>query len=106
MLHNFNAQNVANMLWAWSKLDANPGVDALHALSRDLLRKISSFLPQNLVNTIYAYAKLFTGPWAAELAPPELAEERKTVTPNPTELLSRKSGPLFRPPHQFQPPQI
>ena len=39
MLHNFNAQNLANMLWAWSKLDANPGVDALHVLSRDLLRK-------------------------------------------------------------------
>jgi len=62
-------QNLANMLWAWAKLEYTPHPDALWSFLAEVQRRLSTqtFSSQNVVNCLYAVARIVTSPSAADL---------------------------------------
>ena len=50
----FNAQNVANTLWAYAKMGRKPGTGLLKALEG----RAGTFNAQNVANTLWAYATM------------------------------------------------
>jgi hypothetical protein len=64
MLHmqagNFNATDIANLIWAYAKVSGGIKVDGqlLDALAKAALNDIADFSPQDLANTAWAFATL------------------------------------------------
>ena len=54
---DFNPQNVANMLWAFAKLDYNPRCGLVALLAEEAMQKLPQFVSQNVSNMLWAFAK-------------------------------------------------
>ena len=48
-LAGFNAQNLANSVWAYANLGLSPGEEALDAYARASIERMGEATPQNLV---------------------------------------------------------
>ena len=64
------------LLWAFAKLDHNPGSGLLGAAASAALAAMPRFNPQNMANTLWAYATLGHYPGTALL---DAAAERQLV---------------------------
>ncbi|KAK9864416.1 hypothetical protein WJX84_005546 [Apatococcus fuscideae] len=61
-LNKFNAQNIANLIWAFASLaqsgDKSTFIDLFDGAAAAAEKQMGSFSPQNAANTIWAFAKL------------------------------------------------
>ncbi|KAK9814956.1 hypothetical protein WJX73_003116 [Symbiochloris irregularis] len=57
-LAGFNAQNLANTVWAFANLGFNPGAEILNQLAAAAEARLAQFSSQNIANTLNAFAKL------------------------------------------------
>ena len=55
-------QEIANIMWAYAKLEFDPGQSLCAAAAHRLLRVVHRATPQNLANLLWAYAKLAQSP--------------------------------------------
>jgi hypothetical protein len=53
----FNPQNVANMLWAFAKLEYQPRCALVATLAEEALDKLDEFVSQNVSNMLWSFAK-------------------------------------------------
>lgn len=53
----FNPQNVANMVWAFAKLEYEPRCPLLSTLAEEATAKLTEFNSQNVSNMLWAFAK-------------------------------------------------
>ena len=60
--NGFNPQNLANTLWAYSKLDHDPGAQLLDLFCHCILRELGRFSAQNTSNMLWAFARLGHNP--------------------------------------------
>ena len=60
--HGFNPQNLANTLWAYGKLDHDPGAQLLDIFCQCILRELGKFSAQNTSNMLWAFARLGHNP--------------------------------------------
>lgn len=58
LMHAFQPQSVANMIWAYASLAHNPPGPFLEALCEHAAHQLPHFSPQNISNTIWALATL------------------------------------------------
>jgi hypothetical protein len=72
-IDSFTPQGIANMLWAFAKLDLTPSAQLLAAASLAATNSIDSFTPQNIANMLWAFAKLDLTPSAKLLEAATLA---------------------------------
>ena len=62
---SFNAQNVANTLWAYATMSRKPGERLMNALEERAQAVAASFTTQEVSNTLWAYAVVGRQPgWA------------------------------------------
>ena len=57
-MEKFTARNLANTLWAMAKINLDPGVEVLAALSKEAAEKMADFNAQNIANSLWAFAIL------------------------------------------------
>lgn len=57
-MHRFEAQSMANMIWAFATLAHPPLADFMEALCSHALQELHTFQPQNISNTVWALATL------------------------------------------------
>merc|ERR1740117_873541 len=55
-LRDFNAQEIANMLWALATVDWRPPETLIESLSQQAESKAREFKPQEMANTLWAAA--------------------------------------------------
>ena len=58
LMHAFQPQSVANMIWAYATLAHNPPAHFLDLLCSHAMHELPHFSPQNISNTIWALATL------------------------------------------------
>ena len=58
----FNAQNVANTLWAYATMGREPGAGLMRVLEVRAEALAGTFIAQNVANTLWAYATMGR-PW-------------------------------------------
>ena len=58
----FNPQNLANTLWAYGKLDHDPGAQLLDSFCQCILKELGKFSAQNTSNMLWAFARLGHSP--------------------------------------------
>ena len=58
----FNPQNLANTLWAYGKLDHDPGAQLLDIFCQCILKELGKFSAQNTSNMLWAFARLGHNP--------------------------------------------
>jgi very-short-patch-repair endonuclease len=63
-IDNFTPQGIANMLWAFAKLDLTPSAKLLAAATLAVTKSINNFKPQDIANMLWAFAKLDLTPSA------------------------------------------
>jgi len=60
----FNAQEVANTLWAYATMGREPGAGVMRALEGRAKALVGTFVAQNVANTLWAYATMGREPGA------------------------------------------
>ena len=60
----FNAQEVANTLWAYATMGREPGAGLMRELEGRAEAMTGTFNTQNVANTLWAYAMMGRGPGA------------------------------------------
>lgn len=58
LMHTFQPQSVANMIWAYATLAHKPCEAFLDLLCDHAMHELPSFSPQNISNTVWALATL------------------------------------------------
>lgn len=58
LMHTFQPQSVANMIWAYATLGHQPPGEFLELLCSHAMHELPHFSPQNISNTIWALATL------------------------------------------------
>ena len=58
LMHTFQPQSVANMIWAYATLAHQPPEPFLQVLCHHTMHDLPNFSPQNISNTVWALATL------------------------------------------------